>query len=655
MSSPTKIATMSTLDATLAYAARGWAVFPCRRDKKPLTAHGFKDASRDESVIRDWWGRWPDASIGIACGTPSGGLVVLDCDKAEFVWALENACGPLPSTLTVATGRGSHRYFVAPEPIQTRRLAPHLEIRGEGSYVIAPPSIHENGKQYRVVNNVEPVPLPAALLELLCRRMSNATSQESATGEKIRKGTRNSCLTSLAGTMRRCGMGRAGIEQALLVENAQRCEPPLPEAEVRKIAESVSRYRPAGAPSDTRQTWPLRSRGFRSWLGKRFFDEEGRAANGEALSSATTTLEGFARFESAERPVFVRVAGYGSHVFIDLCDEHWRAVEVDAEGYHIVASKDCPVRFRRAHGMQTLPLPEPGGSLQDLYRFLNVASESDFILLISWLVGTFHPSGPYPVFVLHGEQGSSKTTTARVLRGLVDPNLAPLRSEPREPRDLMVAANNGWICGFDNMSALPAWLSDAVCRLSTGGGFGARTLFTDQDETIFFAKRPTIITGIEELATRGDLLDRAIIVYLPRIPEQKCLSEEKLFKAYEAARPRLLGALFSAVSRALANCDSVTLDSLPRMADFALWVAAAEPALGLEPGSFLRAYRANRTTANELPLETPIVEAIRKVPLPWTGTASQLLSELETRIDERTKRSKSWPGSGRGLSNSLGG
>jgi hypothetical protein len=700
------------LESALAYAARGWAVLPVRAGSKaPLTPHGVKDATRCDVTMREWWSRWPEAGVAIACGAVSGGLIVLDCDTAEFSWALERACGPLPETFTVATGRGTHRYFISPEPVRTQKLAPHLDLRGEDSYVVAPPSVHPSGMRYRIANNVEPAPLPQPLRDLLGKPVANpltATAND-LLEEKISEGRRNSRLTSLAGTMRRRGMTGEAIEAALLADNGKRCEPPLPEDEVRRIAKSVSRYRPAGAPPDSRQpyastaadgahptalsesdegesaattlvrfgrlhaelfhsgeecfgtvevddhleTYSLRSRSFRSWLSKIFFEEKKRAASGEALTSAITTLEGFARFEAPERPAYLRIAGQDGRIFVDLGDESWRVVEIDARGFRIIESKDSPVRFRRAHGMQALAPPESGGNLQDLHLFLNFATEADLILLIGWLVGALHPSGPYPVLVLHGEQGSSKTTTARMLRGLVDPNLAPIRSEPREPRDLMVAANNGWICGFDNMSALPAWLSDAVCRLSTGGGFSARTLYTDQDETIFFAKRPTIITGIEELATRGDLLDRAIVVYLPRIPEQKCLSEEKLFKAYYAARPRLVGALFSAVSRALANCDSTTLDSLPRMADFALWVAAAEPALGCEPGTFVRAYIDNRMMANELPIETPIGEAIRKVPLPWKGTATELLVQLETKIDERAKRSKSWPGSGRGLSNSL--
>jgi len=405
--------------------------------------------------------------------------------------------------------------------------------------------------------------------------------------------------------------------------------------------------------SEHMETYALRSRGFRSWLGKRFYEEHQRAASGENLTSAIQTLEGIARYEGTERRVGVRIQSDCGKIYLDLANDDWQVVEISADGWRIIESRVCPVRFRRPHGMLALPKPEPGGKISHLRPFLNVSGDDGFVLTLGWLIGALHPFGPYPLLIFHGEQGSAKTTSARLLRALVDPNLAPVRSEPREPRDLMISANNGWICAFDNLSNLPPWLSDALCRLSTGGGFGTRALYTDDEEMIFEAKRPAILTGIEELAVRGDLLDRALIVDLPRIPEEHYQSEEQFWMKFENEKPRLLGALLTAVSAALANQSKVSLDRLPRMADFAKWVSAAEPALGWERGTFLRAYAANRKAANELALETPVAEVIRKLALPWTGTASELLANLETYVNDRTQRSRSWPATPRQLSNTL--
>ena len=103
----------------------------------------------------------------------------------------------------------------------------------------------------------------------------------------------------------------------------------------------------------------------------------------------------------------------------------------------------------------------------------------------------------------------------------MDPNTAALRSTPRDERDLVIAATNGWLIALDNLSHLSDWLSDALCRLATGSGFATRELYTNAEEAIFAAQRPVVMNGIEEVATRGDLLDRALILYLPTIPEAK--------------------------------------------------------------------------------------------------------------------------------------
>ena len=237
--------------------------------------------------------------------------------------------------------------------------------------------------------------------------------------------------------------------------------------------------------------------------------------------------------------------------------------------------------------------------MDQLRGFLNL-DDNAWRLVISWLVATLRPRGPYPVLALFAEQGSGKSTIGRLLRELVDPNAAPLRAEPNDGRDLMIAANNSWCLAYDNLSHVPPWLSDAMCRLSTGGGFATRELYTDQDEVIFDYQRPLLLTSIEEVATRSDLLDRCLIVWLPAITEDRRRAEAELFEAFRKDRPQILGALLDVVAVALRRLPSIKLSSLPRMADFALWATAAETAFGWPEGTFLAAYLGNRETANEL-------------------------------------------------------
>src|SRR5262249_5172222 len=151
----------------------------------------------------------------------------------------------------------------------------------------------------------------------------------------------------------------------------------------------------------------------------------------------------------------------------DLGDESWRAVEIDATGWRVIDNP--PVRFRRAGGMRALPVPVPGGSVQTLRSFLNVRSDADFVLVVAWMLACLRNRGPYPVLALSGEQGSAKSTFSAMLRALLDPNGAPLRALPREDHHLFFAANNAHVLVFDNVSGLPAWISDTLCRLATGG------------------------------------------------------------------------------------------------------------------------------------------------------------------------------------------
>jgi hypothetical protein len=402
------------------------------------------------------------------------------------------------------------------------------------------------------------------------------------------------------------------------------------------------------------ETYPLKSRAWRRCLIYLYFEREQKAPSADAVRGAIESISGFALFKSEERKVFVRVARHDNKIYLDLCNTRWQVVEIDNDGWRIIESGECPVRFRRAHGMLPLPLPERGGTVNDLREFLNIASNDDFKLLVAYLLGCYRGRGPYPILVLHGEQGACKTTAARVLRELIDPNAAAVRSEPREPRDLMIAANNGWVCAFDNLSRLSSWLSDALCRMSTGGGFSTRELYSDCDEVIFDVQRPVIFTGIEEIAARGDLLDRAMIIYLPHIEEGKRVTEETFYNQFYSTRPLLLGALFDAVSCALHNSESVKLEHLPRMADFAKWVTAAEGSLGWKSGSFVRSYTQNREAANELALEaSPIATAMRALEEDYAGTATELLAKLNALVDEKTKALKTWPRAGRALSNTL--
>jgi hypothetical protein len=415
------------------------------------------------------------------------------------------------------------------------------------------------------------------------------------------------------------------------------------------------------------ETWLLKVKGFRRWLARLFYAEEDKTPGSQALQDALGVLEGKALYDGPELPVFTRLAEHNGAIYLHLANEDWQAVEITSSSWRVVDTP--PVKFRRAKGMLPLPMPVRGGNLADLRPFLNLASDEDWRLLVSWLIAALRPRGPYPILVIYGEQGSAKSTLVRILRKLTDPNKAALRTTPRDERDLVITATNGWLIALDNLSHLPDWLSDALSRLATGSGFATRELYSDAEEAIFDAQRPIVINGIEEVATRGDLLDRALILYLPTIPKHKRQDEETFWGTFEQASPQILGALLDVVSTALRDVSGVQLAEKPRMADFARWACAAAPACGWTAQDFLKAHQGVQTAAHELTLEAspvgPLLRDLMAIHHTWQGTATELLPQLETlaqggptppgtfKAGSDVTKQKTWPKNGRSLSNVL--
>jgi hypothetical protein len=253
------------------------------------------------------------------------------------------------------------------------------------------------------------------------------------------------------------------------------------------------------------------------------------------------------------------------------------------------------------------------------------------VLIVAWLLAALRFGGPYPLLAISGEQGSAKTVLSKLLKSLVDPNVAPVRAPAREDRDLMIAANNGYLLAFDNLSGLPFWLSDALCRLASGGSFAVRQLYTDDEEVLFQAARPILLNGIEDVISRPDLADRAIFLTLPPIAEAQRRPEAELWREFEISRPRILGALLDAAAHGLRALSGLghRLEQLPRMADFTLWATACETALW-PAGTIVRAYEANRRVAVESMIDAdPVASCVREIMAQrktWIGTAAELLS-----------------------------
>lgn len=408
---------------------------------------------------------------------------------------------------------------------------------------------------------------------------------------------------------------------------------------------------------DHRENYPVRSQAFRRWLSNRAYVAHGVAPGGQALEDVIRVLELQATTEGVQRAPWRRVGSRDGRLYIDLANSEWHAVEIHATGYRVTKKHDLP--FVRSPRMRELCAPIAGGSIDDLRPFANVASEDDFVLVTSWLLAAFRERGPYPVLTLNGEQGSGKSSFSRLLRSLLDPSSPPIQGPPKDEQGLIVTAQNGHLIAFDNLSHITAELSDGLCRLATGGGFAVRALHTDKDENIFDGARPIIVNGIPALAERPDLNERSVVVRLATIPEERRRPEDELEAEWEKARPRVLGALCSALSVAVRNIGKTRLARAGRMADFEKWMTAAEVGLGWEPGTFSSAYSHNRKDSSEAAFEGDLVAvAVRELLVQdgvyhWSGTATELLDKLGLIVGETTRQMRIWPKTPQALGNSL--
>jgi hypothetical protein len=255
----------------------------------------------------------------------------------------------------------------------------------------------------------------------------------------------------------------------------------------------------------------------------------------------------------------------GERIYLDVGDEQSHVVEVDATGW--LLTKDSPVRFRGTVGMQAMPLPQRGGSIAQLRALVNLDDDA-FVLYVSWLLDALCPGRPHPVLFLGGEEGSAKSTAARIARSLVDPHAVPLRNLPTTLDDLFVGANGAHAMAFDNVSIISAAISDGLCQIASGSGYGTRRRFTDTEQVLIGGSRPIIITGLLNAINRSDLADRTIAISMSRVGSEQRCSEAEIWSRFELHRAQIFGALLDCVACGLRKLPETRLERLPRMADF---------------------------------------------------------------------------------------
>lgn len=364
-----------------------------------------------------------------------------------------------------------------------------------------------------------------------------------------------------------------------------------------------------------RRTFLLEDLEFENWLSQQLWQRHKVSPSPQALKQCISTLTGKARYKSPKHQVWLRVGQHEGDVYLDLTNDQGQVVQITAEGWQVMPSQDCPIRFARNCNQRPLPVPQPGGDRDLLWQLLRI-DPVDRPLLLAWLGFCLIPTGPKPILVLTAPKGAGKSCLARLLQALVDPYKGGLLGGVGDERSLAVAAKSRWLLAFDNQTSLRIQQQDALCRVATGAAFSTRQLYSDLGEVVVEYLRPQILTSVDMVPTRSDLLDRCLLIGLTPIPEAERQPEQVLQRWVTEALPFILGHVLDLVVAYLRNHDALKCP-LPRMADFAVFGIASETAMGLGSGEFMSAYQANIEQSRE--------EAVTANP-----TAKAILDLLET-------------------------
>lgn len=395
------------------------------------------------------------------------------------------------------------------------------------------------------------------------------------------------------------------------------------------------------------ETWPLGSEGFEKWASYKAYTELGFSPSPTVFSTTINTLKGIATHKGEEQQVYMRCAPIDEGFLIDQTNNNWSAIKVTTNGWEVTNQPEK--KFIRSNTATALPDPIKG-EFSLFWNHVNILPEYQ-TLVTTFILESWRSQTPYIILELCGEQGSAKSTTHTRIRQLSDPNRIPLRTAPKDTQDIFVSAANNHQASFENMSNLSGKMQDALCTLSTGGGFSARKLYSDSDESVIEVKRPVIINGISPVATRPDLIDRVIHLDLPKIKNRK--TEVNLEQEFDSDLPGILGGLLTIFSKSLVVLPSIRIKKFPRMADFALLGEAVHKALGISK-SFNEVFLENRTESLRRSLESsPVAMAVQEL-LSTRGKFDGTIKQLKATLDEDFhQKGEGWPRSPKGLSEAL--
>ncbi|MBI5153469.1 MAG: hypothetical protein HZA36_03365, partial [Parcubacteria group bacterium] len=384
------------------------------------------------------------------------------------------------------------------------------------------------------------------------------------------------------------------------------------------------------AVNEHTETLSVNSSAFKFWIAKSFYNLYKKTINQNTLATALQTIAGKARFDGEAVPLYNRTAMIEGVIWYDLADKEWGTVKITINGWEVI--DNSPIIFKRQQHHAAQVAPAGGGDIRDILRFINITNENQQLLFLVLLVSYFIPGFPHPIAYIYGPQGSAKSTFSKIKRKLVDPSRIEVLSLPKKEEDLIQVLSQHHMLFFDNVGSISDSVADLLCRAVTGSGFSKRQLYTDNEVIIYDILANVGINGISLSSSKPDLLERSMLFELRRVEKAGRRQERELLEEFERERPKILGAIFETITKALVLYPSIHVTALPRMADFALWGCAIAEAIGTTKEVFLNAYEGSINSQNDEVLsehvEAELLGRFMEDKERWDGTASELRKHL---------------------------
>lgn len=363
-----------------------------------------------------------------------------------------------------------------------------------------------------------------------------------------------------------------------------------------------------------------------------YYDRYQRAVPKEALQQVQDTLAVKAQIEGKEITPAYRCAYQDGKIYYYLADREQTVICIDENGYRVIA--ESPVPFIKKQNMSEQVLPKRAkDTLKKLgMKYWQFATPDDRILHWILLISRFIAEGSQPLIYYFGDRGSAKSTSMRLDKMIVDPSEIDIKALPKSISDAVAAVSNQYMVSFDNVSRISDELSDIFCIVATHGYYSKKMLYSNNQEFAIKLNARVSFSGITNLSTKPDLIDRIVCLKLNRIDSSNRRTEEKIMKEFQTDLPYILDKIFRILSKAIPIYNDLKLERLPRMADFAKWGYAIAEALGYGGERFLRIYESNQADllenlVSEDSLITVLIEAMKKHNY-FKGTVTELLVSL---------------------------